>query len=55
MTIKVYDRDDQLVCSLDDNNALVGSYPIDDGLRLHVSVLRALLNMVNPFFHRIMQ
>lgn len=36
MTIKVYNRDDQLVCSLDDNNALIGSYPIDDGLRLHV-------------------
>uniref|UniRef100_A0A1B6LRF3 CAP-Gly domain-containing protein n=1 Tax=Graphocephala atropunctata TaxID=36148 RepID=A0A1B6LRF3_9HEMI len=36
MTIKVYNKDDELVCTLDKNDALVGSYPIDDGMRFHV-------------------
>ncbi|XP_046822678.1 tubulin-folding cofactor B [Vespa velutina] len=36
MTIDVYDKNDSLVCKLDDGQRLLGSYPIDDGMRIHV-------------------
>lgn len=39
MTIKVFNKDDELVCVLDNDNALLGSYPIDDGMRFHVSFI----------------
>ena len=37
MTIEVYGKDEKFVCRLDNNDVLVGSYPIDDGARLHVT------------------
>ena len=37
MVIEVYNKENQLVCVLDNENALIGSYPIDDGMRVHVS------------------
>jgi len=36
MSISVFDKNDKLVCSLSNNEALLGSYPVDDGMRLHV-------------------
>lgn len=36
MKIETYDKDNKLVCSLADDSALLGSFPIDDGMRLHV-------------------
>ena len=36
MKLKVYNADGQLVCVLDDDNALLGSYHVDDGCRIHV-------------------
>ncbi|KAK3912516.1 Tubulin-folding cofactor B [Frankliniella fusca] len=37
MKIEVYENDsEKLVCKLDNDNALLGSFPIDDGMRLHV-------------------
>lgn len=36
MKMDVFDKDDRLVCSLDDDNRLLGSYPVDDGNRLNV-------------------
>ncbi|XP_056630869.1 tubulin-folding cofactor B [Diorhabda sublineata] len=36
MQIQAFDKDNKFICSLDDNNALLGSYPLDDGMRLHV-------------------
>jgi tubulin-folding cofactor B len=36
MIIEVYNKEDVLVCRLDNEDALIGSYPIDDGMRLHV-------------------
>lgn len=36
MTIEVYDKNDSFVCRLDDGQRLLGSYPIDDGMRIHV-------------------
>lgn len=38
MKIEVYDKNDKLICKLDDNQRLLGSYPIDDGMRLHVKI-----------------
>merc|ERR1719219_2905377 len=36
MTVTVFDKDDRQVCSLEDDNAIFGSYHVDDGMRLHV-------------------
>lgn len=36
MTVKVYNKDNELVCTLDDDNALLGSYHVDDGMRFNV-------------------
>ncbi|XP_062579388.1 tubulin-folding cofactor B-like [Saccostrea cucullata] len=36
MKLEVYDADNKLVCKLDNDDALLGSYPIEDGMRIHV-------------------
>lgn len=36
MKITVYDKDDKVVCDLDNDAALLGSYPVDDSFRLHI-------------------
>ncbi|XP_059089112.1 tubulin-folding cofactor B-like isoform X1 [Tigriopus californicus] len=36
MSITVFDSKDNKVCDLDDNAALLGSYHVDTGMRLHV-------------------
>ncbi|KAK7874409.1 hypothetical protein R5R35_001505 [Gryllus longicercus] len=36
MKIEIYNKDDVLVCSLDSDDALLGSYPVNDGMRMHV-------------------
>ena len=38
MVLEIYNKDDKLVCTLDNDDALLGSYQIDDGMRLHVSL-----------------
>lgn len=37
MTVEVYDKNNKLVCRLDEGQRLLGSYPIDDGMRIHVT------------------
>lgn len=36
MKIEVYDKNEKLICVLDNGQRLLGSYPIDDGMRIHV-------------------
>lgn len=36
MELEVYNKENKLVCSLSNNDSLIGAYPIDDGMRLHV-------------------
>lgn len=36
MKLKVYDNKNNYVCDIDNDAALLGSYPIDDGMRIHV-------------------
>lgn len=36
MQVEAYDKDNKLVCSLSDDKALLGFYPLEDGMRLHV-------------------
>lgn len=36
MKLEVYNKDNRLVCMLDNEDALLGSYHVDDGMRLHV-------------------
>lgn len=37
MKVEVYEKDsEKLVCALGDDSALLGSFPVDDGMRLHV-------------------
>lgn len=37
MTVDVYDKNDKLICKLEEGSRLLGSYPIDDGMRIHVT------------------
>lgn len=36
MKLEVYNKEDKLVCKIENDNAMLGSYPVDDGMRLHV-------------------
>ncbi|XP_032691181.1 tubulin-folding cofactor B [Odontomachus brunneus] len=36
MSVEVYDKNDKLICKLEEGSRLLGSYPIDDGMRIHV-------------------
>lgn len=48
MKIEIYEKDsNNLVCSLDNDDALLGSYPIDDGMRIHVVDSFVLRNSLN--------
>lgn len=38
MSLEVYDPDDKLICFLNDNDALLGSFNIEDNYRIHVSL-----------------
>ena len=38
MRLSLYDKQDQFVCGMDSETALLGSFPVDEGMRLHVSV-----------------
>ncbi|KZS20211.1 tubulin-folding cofactor B [Daphnia magna] len=37
MILEVYDREKEFVCALTNDNTLLGSFPIDDGMRIHVN------------------
>lgn len=36
MKLQVYTNKNEFVCNIDNDDALLGSYPIDDGMRIHV-------------------
>lgn len=36
MKVEVYDKNDKLICLLNEPERLLGSYPIDDGMRINV-------------------
>jgi len=36
MKIEVYSKDSNLICTLSNDSALLGSYPIDNGARIHI-------------------
>lgn len=36
MKLSAFDKENKLVCCLDNDDALLGSYPIDSGMRIHV-------------------
>ena len=38
MRLSLFDKQDQFVCYMDSETALLGSFPVDEGMRLHVSV-----------------
>ena len=37
MQLQLLDADGKLICELDNDDAPLGSYPVQDGFRLHVS------------------
>ena len=37
MNLEVYNEQNKLICKLDEDSNLLGSYPIEDNMRLHVS------------------
>lgn len=36
MKLELYDNKNKHICNIDNDNSLLGSYPIDDGMRIHV-------------------
>lgn len=36
MELELHGPDDKFYCKLDQDDALLGSYPVDDGCRIHV-------------------
>lgn len=36
MQIEAYTKDNKLVCNLSDDTALLGTYPLENGMRLHI-------------------
>lgn len=36
MKLELYDKENKLICKMDNNEAMLGSYPIEDGMRIHV-------------------
>ncbi|XP_012277007.1 tubulin-folding cofactor B [Orussus abietinus] len=36
LSLEVYDKNDTITCKLTEGSHLLGSYPIDDGMRIHV-------------------
>ncbi|XP_014667828.1 PREDICTED: tubulin-folding cofactor B-like [Priapulus caudatus] len=36
MKLKLYSKDDKLIVDIDSSSALLGSYPVEDGMRIHV-------------------
>ena len=40
MTLTAFDKKDSKVCELSDGNALLGSFPVDSGMRIHVEDLK---------------
>ena len=50
MQVDVYTKENQFVCTLLRSDALLGSYPLDDGMRLHVTdkfVIQSELDLSN--------
>uniref|UniRef100_A0A2K5J7H3 Ubiquitin-like domain-containing protein n=1 Tax=Colobus angolensis palliatus TaxID=336983 RepID=A0A2K5J7H3_COLAP len=42
MELELYGVDDKFYSKLDQEDALLGSYPVDDGCRIHVSQISSL-------------
>jgi len=38
MKLELYTKENQLVCALDNDSAVLGSYPVEDYMRIHVSI-----------------
>ena len=36
MEVQLLDKEGKLLCVLDNDDALLGAYPVDDNMRLHV-------------------
>ena len=36
MQLELFNKDNKLICQLDNDGKMLGSYPVDDGMRIHV-------------------
>lgn len=44
MKIKLYDNKNNFVCDIANDEALLGSYPVEDGMRIHIIDKFTLVN-----------
>ena len=42
MEVQLLDKEGKLLCVLDNDDALLGAYPVDDNMRLHVCFINLL-------------
>ena len=45
MEVQLLDKEGRLLCVLDNNDALLGAYPVDDNMRLHVCFICFLFRL----------
>ena len=46
MEVQLLDKEGKLLCVLDNDDALLGAYPVDDNMRLHVCSICCLFTGV---------
>jgi hypothetical protein len=49
MVLEVYDKDNRPVCTLGNDEALLGAFPIDSGMRIHVKT--SFIPVYNLYFN----
>uniref|UniRef100_A0A4W2FK87 Ubiquitin-like domain-containing protein n=1 Tax=Bos indicus x Bos taurus TaxID=30522 RepID=A0A4W2FK87_BOBOX len=53
MELELYGPDDKFYCKLDQDDALLGSYPVDDSCRIHVIDHSGLLLLLLSHFSHV--
>lgn len=54
MDLKLYNVDNEFIQNLDQDDALLGSYPVDDGCRIHVSNCSSFWGFTESFKNTMM-
>lgn len=50
MSLELYSKEDTLIGKLDNDDALLGSYAVDNGMRLHVSQIIVCVFTVQGYY-----
>ena len=51
MEVQLLDRDGMFLCVLNNDSALLGAYPVEDNMRLHVGLFFLIINNNNNNYY----